>query len=187
VRPGARLSRVAVRVVALGWRRDLPGASALTRRVALAALAQAQAKGSGATDGATGGGELCLVLGDDALARQLNRDFRGQDRPTNVLSFPAGEPTSGQDAVLGDVVLARETVAAEAVAQGKSLADHVSHLVVHGVLHLLGFDHKREAAARRMEQLERRILAGLGVADPYRSRRRLAAKARRRLAAKARR
>ena len=102
------------------------------------------------------------MLADDRLQRALNHQFRGKDRPTNVLSFdtaPAG---------FGDVVLALETVQAEAEAQGKSLADHVTHLVVHGVLHLMGHDHVGAAEARRMEHLERAILAELGIGDPYR-------------------
>jgi probable rRNA maturation factor len=134
------------------------------RRAARAALAGAEpakgaAKGDRVGDCA---GELCLVLADDALQRRLNRDFRGRDKSTNVLSF------EGAPATLGDVVLALETVAAEAESQGKSLADHVAHLVVHGVLHLMGYDHQTAAAARQMERLEIAILAGLGIADPYR-------------------
>jgi probable rRNA maturation factor len=107
-------------------------------------------------------GELCLVLADDRLQRTLNRRFRGKDRSTNVLSFD-GAPDG-----LGDVVLALETVQAEAESQGKSLVDHVAHLVVHGVLHLMGHDHVGAAEARRMERLEREILTGLGIGDPYR-------------------
>ncbi|HLB79022.1 MAG TPA: rRNA maturation RNase YbeY, partial [Dongiaceae bacterium] len=97
--------------------------------------------------------------------------YRGIDRATNVLSFPMGAPVGAGAAPtpLGDVILARETVAAEARAQGKVVADHVSHLVVHGVLHLLGYDHERTADAAVMERLETAILAGLGVADPYRA------------------
>ena len=94
------------------------------------------------------------------------------DAPTNVLSFPAAAsapPAPGAPLLLGDVVLAFETVAAEAAAQGKPLADHLAHLVVHGVLHLLGFDHEADAEAERMEALETRLLAGLGIADPYRA------------------
>jgi probable rRNA maturation factor len=101
-------------------------------------------------------------LADDALQRRLNRDFRGRDKSANVLSF------EGAPASLGDVVLALETVASEAESQGKSLADHVAHLVVHGVLHLMGYEHRTSAQARRMERLEIAILAGLGIADPYR-------------------
>ncbi len=112
--------------------------------------------------------EATLVLTDDAEMRELNRAWRGKDASTNVLSFPAGAVEHGEEPCpLGDVVLAAETVQREAEAQGVSLADHVSHLVVHGVLHLLGFDHERADDAERMEALETDILAGLGVADPY--------------------
>src|SRR5262249_22503444 len=101
--------------------------------------------------------------------RLLNARDRRQDKPTNVLSYPSGER-----AFLGDVVLARQVVWREAHAQGKTPADHVAHLVVHGTLHLLGYDHETgEADAERMEALERRILKGLGIADPYEERRAL--------------
>jgi probable rRNA maturation factor len=145
------------------WRRALPAARRLCAEAAAAALA-------GAGTALPRPAELGIVLGDDALLRRLNRAWRGEDKPTNVLSFPAqGEVRpAGAPVLLGDVVLAFETVSAEARAQGKPLADHLRHLVVHGVLHLLGFDHARAIEARRMEALERTVLAGLGVADPYR-------------------
>jgi probable rRNA maturation factor len=114
--------------------------------------------------------QATLVLTDDAEMRTLNRTWRGKDASTNVLSFPAGEPrgeTPGEPCPLGDVVLAAETVLTEADAQGVEAADHVAHLVVHGMLHLLGFDHEREADTLRMEALETKVLAGLGIADPY--------------------
>jgi probable rRNA maturation factor len=107
---------------------------------------------------------LTLVLTDDEEMRNLNRSWRGKDAPTNVLSFPAGEAAQG---FLGDVVLARETTRKEALEQNIALQAHVAHLVVHGVLHLLGFDHTENEAAERMEALEREALAALGVADPY--------------------
>ncbi len=114
---------------------------------------------------------LGLILTDDAEQRRLNRDWRGVDHPTNVLAFPAWEPSAavppGAPLLLGDVVLAFETVAREARQQGKPLAAHLSHLVVHGVLHLFGHDHIGEAEAVVMEALETAILAGLGVPDPY--------------------
>ena len=96
--------------------------------------------------------------------RDLNARFRDKDKPTNVLSFPAPESAAPH---LGDVVLAYGVCAAEAEAQGKTLSDHLSHLVVHGVLHLLGRDHEDDAEAEEMEAEEREILAGIGVADPY--------------------
>jgi rRNA maturation RNase YbeY len=126
-------------------------------------------------DGGVVQGPPDVVLGDDALLRRLNRQWRGQDKPTNVLAFPTadGAPAPvdsqpGAPLLLGDVILAFGTVADEAVAQGKALADHFTHLVVHGVLHLLGFDHEEAAAAMRMEALETAVLARLGIADPYR-------------------
>jgi len=151
---------IALRVEAPAWRRRLPSAGAVARRAARAALAAAD-RDAEAKRGADRVGELCLVLADDALQRRLNHDFRGRDKSTNVLSF------EGAPAGLGDVVLALETVADEAEGQGKGLADHVAHLVVHGVLHLMGYDHRTKAQARRMERLETAILAGLGIADPY--------------------
>jgi probable rRNA maturation factor len=116
--------------------------------------------------------ELAIILTDDAEQRRLNRDWRGIDRPTNVLAFPAWEAGSPIPAdaplLLGDVMLAFETAVREAEEQGKPLADHLSHLIVHGVLHLLGYDHATDAEAAAMETLETSILASLGVADPYR-------------------
>lgn len=118
--------------------------------------------------------ELVLVLADDRLVRSLNRDYRGQDKPTNVLSFAGLDETAETAAdapmLLGDVVLARETISREAGAQGKTVAEHLTHLVVHGVLHLLGYDHETAPKAARMESLERAIMADLGIADPYRDR-----------------
>ncbi len=143
------------------WREHLPEIELLVGDAARAALAAEAAPEAG--------GELSLVLGDDALVQALNGRWRGRDAPTNVLSFSAAEASAPPDAprLLGDVVLAFETVAREAAAQGKPLADHLRHLVVHGVLHLRGFDHEEEDAARRMEALEIAVLAGLGVANPY--------------------
>ena len=102
--------------------------------------------------------------------RGLNRHYRGKDKATNVLSFPAG-PVSGLPGevpqLLGDIVICASVVANEAVAQGKALRDHWAHMLVHGTLHLLGYDHEDDADAKEMESLETRILADQGVADPY--------------------
>ncbi len=121
--------------------------------------------------------EISVVLADDAVVHRLNRDYRGKDKPTNVLSFALQDDSTPEHQdrqddpaaplLLGDVILAFETVEGEARAQGKALAAHVSHLVVHGVLHLLGYDHESDEDADTMERLETRILAGLGIADPY--------------------
>jgi probable rRNA maturation factor len=109
--------------------------------------------------------QLTLLLTDDGEMRNLNRMWRGKDASTNVLSFPSGEIAA--TGFLGDVALAAETTRRQAREQDIALQDHVSHLVVHGVLHLLGFDHDDDAAAERMETLERTALASLGIADPY--------------------
>ena len=114
----------------------------------------------------TGDSELSVVLTDDAAIRTLNAQWRHKDEPTNVLSFPAGAAAPGPR-LLGDIVIAYETTAREAAQEHKPLADHLSHLAVHGFLHLLGYDHESDADATVMEQLERDILARLGVPDPY--------------------
>jgi probable rRNA maturation factor len=129
------------------------------------------------------GAEACVVLADDALVQSLNRSYRGKDAPTNVLSFPFQAPPgarapddSADDGIvgimagprqLGDVVLAVETVTREAGAQGIPPVHHLQHLVVHGLLHLMGFDHETDAQAEVMEGLEVEILAALGIGDPY--------------------
>jgi len=115
---------------------------------------------------------LDILLTDDAEQRRLNRTWRGEDVPTNVLAFPGsdfgGALPPGAPLLLGDVVLAFETVAREATEQNKPFTDHLRHLVVHGVLHLLGFDHQNDADASAMEMQEIEILTRLGVPDPYR-------------------
>jgi probable rRNA maturation factor len=143
---------------------------------AVEAAAQAALKGAGLTDPASSRAELSIDLSDDASIQTLNRDYREKDKPTNVLSFPGFEDIAdlddrlgadGPPLLLGDVILAYETVTREAGEQGKPLLDHVRHLTVHGVLHLMGHDHEDEAEAKQMEALERSILLGLGVPDPY--------------------
>lgn len=139
------------------WTAALPDSAVVAERAAQAAL------------GTVEGGVVVLLTNDETV-RDLNARFRDRDRPTNVLSFPAAEMRiPGQAPPLGDLVLAYGVCAAEAVAQGKTLADHLSHLTVHGVLHLLGRDHEDEAEAEAMEAEERTLLASLGVADPYRA------------------
>ena len=134
------------------WTAALPDAVAVVERAATVAL--------GAVEG-----DVVVLLTDDAAVHDLNLRFRDRDRPTNVLSFPAAASAAPH---LGDLVLALGVCAAEAAAQGKSLADHLTHLTVHGVLHLLGRDHVDEVEAEAMEAEERTLLASLGVADPYR-------------------
>ena len=109
-------------------------------------------------------GDTTILLTDDETVRNLNARFRGKDAPTNVLSFPAHDTAHGH---LGDIALAYGVCAREAAEQGKTLAAHLQHLVAHGVLHLVGYDHEDDGQAEVMEDLERRILAGLGLPDPY--------------------
>jgi probable rRNA maturation factor len=136
------------------WTEALPNAEALVLEAADATLASEGAVGEGVT----------LLLTDDQAIRDLNRRFRQQDRPTNVLSFPAPQ---NPERFLGDIALAFGVCAREAQDQGKPLAHHLQHLVAHGVLHLLGYDHETDAQAEEMEGLERAVLAGLGIPDPY--------------------
>lgn len=159
--PATARSDVAVDIVveADGW----PAEETL---VALVEAAVAAAADRIAAD--TGPAELVVAFADDARVRTLNRDFRGKDAATNVLSFPAVQAAPGPGPrFLGDVVLARETVEAEAAAEAKPVENHVRHLVVHGFLHLLGYDHETDADAERMERLETEVLETLGVPDPY--------------------
>ena len=113
--------------------------------------------------------ELSLVFTNDADIREINGKWRHIDKPTNVLSFPAFalQPGLEPGEILGDIVIARETVAREAAEEHKSFDDHLSHLVVHGLLHLMGYDHQNDEEAEQMETLERKILASLGISDPY--------------------
>ena len=149
------------------WEQALPNAQALSRNAAQAVLVE---YGPDLTDV-----EASIVLADDTFVQGLNRDYRDRDRPTNVLSFPAlepdqvarGETLTRAPVMLGDVVVAYETAAAEATEEGKTLGDHLSHLVVHGMLQLLGHDHQTSVAAETMEKLEIDVLAGLDIANPY--------------------
>ena len=126
------------------------------RRWALAALASHRAEV-----------ELVIRIVDEAESQALNRSYRGKDRPTNVLSFPFEAPPGIGSRHLGDIVVCAAVVEREALEQGKPLAAHWAHMIVHGVLHLLGYDHEDDREAEVMESLEIRILAGLGLPDPY--------------------
>jgi probable rRNA maturation factor len=117
----------------------------------------------------TAHGEVSVVLADDEAIRLLNRDWRQIDKPTNVLSFPAAMPKGSPEPLLGDIVIAYETVARESTEEHKSFLHHLAHLAVHGFLHLIGYDHQTDSQADAMEGLERDILAGLDIADPYRA------------------
>ena len=151
------------------WAAACPEAEEVAGAAARAAVTRGAAAASVALPARV---ELAVVLGGDAEQQRLNRDWRGIDRPTNVLAFPGWNPgvpmPRAAPVLLGDVVLAFETVAREAAEQGRPLAAHLSHLVVHGVLHLFGFGHETDTEAVVMEALETSILADFGVADPYR-------------------
>ncbi|HXC28431.1 MAG TPA: rRNA maturation RNase YbeY [Stellaceae bacterium] len=145
------------------WLTACGEAAALAEQAALLALRRERAPGGSVVD---------ITLADDAAQHALNRTWRGKDSSTNVLAFPAADPANpappGAPLLLGDVVLAFETVSREAAEQDKPLADHLRHLVVHGVLHLLGDDHVDDRDATAMEAKEIAILAELGVPNPYR-------------------
>ena len=114
--------------------------------------------------------ELSLVFSNDERVQELNADYRGKPKPTNVLSFPSnlpGELPAGQEKLLGDVIVAFETISREASEQGKTLENHLCHLIVHGVLHLLGYDHEIDSSADKMEALEIAALAHMSVPNPY--------------------
>lgn len=143
---------------------DWAGEAALSKlsdEVVAAFIAETKPKG--------GPTELGIVFTDDRAVRSLNAEWRGKDRPTNVLSFPAGmiRERGVWPPLLGDIVIAWETVAAEAQAEGKPFDHHLRHLVVHGLAHLVGYDHEQEDEAEEMEALERRVLARLAIPDPY--------------------
>jgi probable rRNA maturation factor len=149
--------RVEVEIEAEAWSAALPGVEDLVQQAAQAALVD------------HGDGGVVILLTDDAAVGDLNARFRDVDAPTNVLAFPAGPnpEDAPQDMYLGDVALAFGVCEREALDQGKPLADHLRHLVIHGVLHLLGYDHQDDVQATAMESRERELLAGLGVPDPY--------------------
>ncbi len=153
-------AEVDVVVEARAWRAALPRVEALARRALAATLADQGASG-----------HLTLLLSDDAAVRRLNAGFRGREKPTNVLSFPAPEGSG----TLGDLALAYGVVRREAAEAGRPMAAHLAHLLVHGALHLLGHDHAAAGEAMAMERAEARILRRIGVANPWRARWREAA------------
>lgn len=160
-------------VEAGGWG-DADGPVGATARAAAHAAVRRGIALAGNAEGPRPEIEVTLLLADDAAVQAMNAEWRGKAEPTNVLSFPNCTPgeiararAGGPPLLLGDVVLALQTCRNQALEQGKTLADHVAHLVVHGVLHLFGHDHETDADAERMEALEVAILAGLGVGDPY--------------------
>jgi probable rRNA maturation factor len=170
-----RLS-IAISVEDPSWNKLAPEAARLLRRAARDALAEARGDG---WKGSRVGHEISFVLTDDRRMRALNRAYRGKDKPTNVLSFAALDaveaggraPKTSMPWLLGDVVLASGVIAREAKAQRKKIEHHLLHLAVHGVLHLLGYDHERQEDAEAMEALEVAALADMGIANPYELRR----------------
>jgi len=153
---------IAIAIEAGGWAGE-EALHALTMRAAEAVFAEIEQEAPEAA-------ELSLLFTDDAHIRVLNRDWRGKDKPTNVLSFPAFQIAPGDPVppMLGDIALAFETVRDEARLEDKPFDHHLSHLIVHGLLHLLGHDHEDEEEAEAMEALERAVLARLAIPDPYR-------------------
>lgn len=155
-----------------GWDTDLPDYESVVERAIHAVFATCPVAGE--IKDSVPSIEISITLSDDESVRVLNRDYRGKDKPTNVLSFAMQDsedgweyPTPGIPCTLGDLVIARETVAREAADETKSFADHFTHLVVHGTLHLLGYDHIDDDEANEMEGLEINILNGLGIKNPY--------------------
>ena len=179
-RPGAGRARMApaidIMVDSPLWKAQRGVKAVLRRAIGEAAAMTAMSGGKAAALAATRGGELAIVLTDDSAIRALNRDWRGKDQPTNVLSFPApalGATPSGKPAsirLIGDIVIAYETVEREALAEHRPFRHHLAHLAVHGFLHLVGHDHAAEAEADAMEALEIAVLARLDVPNPYRTR-----------------
>lgn len=158
-----------VLVVADCWQAEPDAEAVIHRAIATAA---------GMVDADIGEAELAVMLTDDAGIRTLNSNWRGVDKPTNVLSFPALQPTAAggpDDAprMLGDIAIAYETARKEADDEQKPFDHHLSHLAVHGFLHLIGYDHEKDDDAEAMEALEQEILAQLGIPDPYADRERM--------------
>jgi probable rRNA maturation factor len=147
---------------------DIQVASKLWNGQPLAEQAVRDAIAAAAAALSTADGEVSVVLTDDAAIRTLNRDWRGIDKPTNVLSFPASKTTaSGSTTMLGDIVIAYETLAQECSDENRVFLHHLAHLTVHGFLHLIGYDHQNDADADEMEGLESKIMTSLKMPDPY--------------------
>jgi probable rRNA maturation factor len=164
--PRAASPKVAVSVIVEhdAWRAVIDEPVPLLRRAATAAVSEVRrARRSRAAWTPV----VAVALMDDRAMQRLNKTYRGKDKPTNVLSFPSGEATEGKRRRLGDVAMALGTIKREAKAQDKTVPDHVTHLMVHAVLHLLGYDHEADPDAEEMEAIERKTLAALGIADPY--------------------
>ena len=142
-----------LRIEDAGWTNEMEDAKAVCQRALDAAFALVAIEG-----------EVALLLTDDDEMHTLNRDWRGKDKPTDVLSFPADEMDAP---FLGDIAVGLGVSRGDAATRGIKLTDHLSHLVIHGYLHLLGYDHMTEEEAREMEALEIKALAGLGIGDPY--------------------
>lgn len=160
-------AQLAIRIDDPRWQKAVPDVAAWLERVAAAALAHLSLPAAARF-------EIAVTLTDDQTVRELNARHRGRDAPTDVLSFPQFEPeelarfaAAGPPVPLGDIVLAYDTVCREAQEAGRPLAAHLAHLFVHGLLHLVGYDHVKEVEARQMERLESEILADLGLPDPY--------------------
>jgi len=154
---------ISTQIHSLRWKTILRPYCKTVRETCEAALLGA---GFGIRDSGFREERMTVVLADDAFIRKLNRDFRGKDKATNVLSFPESR-IPNPESYLGDLVLAHETIEREAHEQGKKVRDHVKHLLVHGTLHLLGHDHEEDKEAAQMEALEVKILKKLGVGNPY--------------------
>ena len=163
----AAASTLAVDVQLRAKRPWVPARAALRRWAAAAHLAALGSLPAAKRRSAAGARHACIRLVGPAESRRLNREYRGMDKPTNVLSFPASAAERTLDGALGDLVICSPVVAREAREQGKARPAHWAHMVVHGVLHLHGFDHERPRAARAMERLEVEILHGFGYQDPY--------------------
>ena len=154
------MAEISVQILETRWLDRLPECETLVRAAVEETLEKLEMLDAGL--------EVSLALADDGAVQALNRDYRRKDKPTNVLAFPAQqEPIPGAPRLLGDVIVALETLETEALAQGKSVGDHLQHLIVHGLLHLAHFDHDTDETAAKMEQTEIEILQQLGVGDPY--------------------